>query len=131
MKHIIYLAFVVMLLAGAGWNNEAKAQTSPEAIINALKSGNMDALSKNFDNMVDITILDKQSSYSQSQAGVVVRDFFSHNQPKNFEALHDGASGGSKYTIGNLSTSGGTYRTYIYMKSKGSGFVVQELRFEK
>ncbi|MEZ4929965.1 MAG: DUF4783 domain-containing protein [Chitinophagales bacterium] len=33
--------------------------------------------------------------------------------------------------IGELSTSSGTYRTYVYAKNKMGTWLIQEIRFEK
>jgi membrane-bound inhibitor of C-type lysozyme len=46
--------------------------------------------------------------------------------------VHNGDSGsGAKYQIGELKTSTGTYRTYVYAKNKGGTMLVQEIRIEK
>jgi hypothetical protein len=45
---------------------------------------------------------------------------------------HDGVSqDGSKYSIGALETSSGSYRTYYYLKNNNGSFLIKELRIEK
>ena len=100
-------------------------------IINAIKTGNASEVSRFFDNTVEITFPGKSNSYSKSQAELVLRDFFSKNQTKNFLIIHKSNNGDSQYCIGNLETINGIYRTTIYLKLKGEKQVVQELRFEK
>jgi Domain of unknown function (DUF4783) len=100
-------------------------------VVRAIKSGNSAEVSKYFDNTVEITLPEKSNSYSKSQAELVLRDFFASNIVKDFEVLHKSDTPGSQYCIGNLKTSNGTFRTTIYMKSKGDQELVQELRFEK
>lgn len=100
-------------------------------IIAAIQSGNASEVSKFFDNTVEITLPGKSNSYSKSQAELVLHDFFSNNQIKNFQVIHKSDNGGSQYCIGNLNTSTGIFRTTIYMKQKGDKLVVQELRFER
>ncbi len=100
-------------------------------IINAIKSGDAAEVSKYFDNTVEITFPGKSNSYSKSQAELVLRDFFSTNSIKKFEVLHKSDNAGSQYCIGNLQTSGGLFRTTIYLKQKAEKQVIQELRFEK
>lgn len=100
-------------------------------IINALKSGNAAEVSKYFDNNVEITLAGKISSYSKSNAEIVIRDFFKDNPVKGFKVIHEGENAGSQYCIGNLVTGNGLFRTTIYTKQKGNNQVIQELRFDK
>lgn len=100
-------------------------------VISAIESGNASQVSKFFDNTVEITLPGKSNSYSKSQAEIVLHDFFSSNQVKNFQVIHKSENAESQYCIGNLNTSSGVFRTTIYMKQKGDKLVVQELRFER
>lgn len=104
---------------------------SVSEVIDAIKSGSASQVSKFFDNTVEITFPGKSNSYSKSQAELVLHDFFTSNQIKNFRVLHKSDNSGSQYCIGNLNTSTGVFRTTIYMKQKGDKLVIQELRFEK
>ena len=98
----------------------------------SLKSGNARELSKHFDSNIEITILDTEDVYSKAQAEVVVKDFFTKNKPTAFELIHQGSSKeGSKYGIGNMTTAKGVFRTYVFVKQKGSAYYIQELRFEE
>jgi hypothetical protein len=101
-----------------------------EEIIVSLKSGNSSQLSTFFDNTVEITLPEKSNSYSRNQAEVIIRDFFTLNQVKNFEILHKGENMGSLYCIGTLITKNGIFRTTIYLKQKGDRQMLQEIRFE-
>ncbi|MCD8528584.1 MAG: DUF4783 domain-containing protein [Chitinophagales bacterium] len=47
-----------------------------------------------------------------------MKNFFSSNTPRSYKMVHNGDSGGAKYQIGELQTSTGTYRTYVYAKEK-------------
>ena len=100
-------------------------------VVRAIKTGNSSEVSKYFDNTVEITLPGKSNSYSKSQAELVLHDFFAINQVKDFEVLHKSENSGSQYCIGNLQTTGGIFRTTIFMKQKGDIQLVQELRFEK
>lgn len=98
----------------------------------AIKSGNAKSLAEFFDTSLEITILNQEGSYSNSQAEAVVKNFFSKNTPSDFQIIHKGDSGGnSKYAIGKLQTANGTFRTYIYVKQKGDRQLIQQLRFER
>ena len=99
-------------------------------VISAMRSGNSGQVAKFFDNNVEISMPDKSNSYSKSQAELVLKDFFVNNPVKGFAVIHKGENAGSQYCIGTLQTRTGSYRTTIFMKQKGDGQVLQELRFE-
>jgi hypothetical protein len=96
-----------------------------------IRKGDAPALAKYFNGNVEINIKDAQNSYSKSQAEAVLKNFFSIHSPKSFTIIHQGQSPeGAKYFIGTLSTSAGTYRTYVYAKQVNNNFAIQEVRFE-
>ena len=104
---------------------------SVDEVISAIKNGSVSQLSKYFDNTIEITLTDKVNTYSKSQGELVLKDFFSNNEVKDFEIVHKGENGGAQFIIGTLNTKNGEYRTTIYMKQKGDKQLLQELRFEK
>jgi hypothetical protein len=126
----ISLLFIMMMAVSLMANTSI--QNDLDQIALAIKSGNAKVLAQYFDNSVEITTLDKEGAYSRSQAELVVKDFFSKNTPKSFNIIHQGSSGGnSKYGIGTLVTTSGSYRTYVYIKKVGTANLIQELRFER
>ncbi|MDB5284280.1 MAG: hypothetical protein JWO06_3355 [Bacteroidota bacterium] len=98
----------------------------------SFKAGDASGLAKHFEGNVEITIKNAGTSYSKSQAEMVLKSFFTSHQPKTFAIAHQGTSPeGSKYFIGNMSTSTGNYRTYVYAKATNGNLVIQEIRFEE
>ena len=98
----------------------------------AIGSGNAAAVAQYFDASVDITIGDKESMYSKSQAQIVVQDFFAKNAVRGFSINHRGSSaGGKQFGIGTLVTSTGQYRVYFLVMQKNGTHLIQEMRFEK
>lgn len=130
MKNIAHKFTIVLLLIDAVFCQKAQAQ-SFDNIANAIKNGNSAELAANFVGNVEITIKSNSGSYSKSQAEMVLKSFFSDNKPNGFSISHQGNSPeGSRYFIGNLTTSSGTFRTYVYAKATGNTLVIQEIRFE-
>ena len=118
---------VAMLILGMGLSAQ-----NFTGIGNAMKNGNSSELAKYFDGNVELTILNTEAVYSKSQAEMVLKNFYSSNKPSAYKVVHNGDSGsGAKYQIGELSTSTGTYRTYVYAKNKNGTMLVQEIRIEK
>lgn len=108
-------------------------QPNIAAVTKALSEGDAATLSNYLDNTVELTILASQNVYNKAQATTVLNDFFAKNKPRSFNAVHQGSSKGSSshYTIGDLSSTTGTYRVYLYYKSVGEKPVIQEIRIEK
>lgn len=125
MKRLLLITlslFFFSFLKAQGLNNELKL---------AFKTGNNKVVSSYFNAKVDITIIDKEGVYSRTQAGLILKDFFSKYSPKNFIELHNGASkSGAYYSIGNLITEKESFRTYILFKNNNDKPLIQELRIE-
>lgn len=122
--------FLMFLLIFIGFSQTIKAQSFDNAI-NAIRSGNASALAAHFSSNVEVSIKGTEASYSKAQAEMVIKNFFATQPPKSFSVVHQGTSPeGSKYFIGTLTTSGTTYRTYVYAKPQGNMLVIQEIRFE-
>ncbi|CAL1521374.1 DUF4783 domain-containing protein [Chitinophaga sp. MM2321] len=100
-----------------------------EDVVSAIKQGDVNGLSRYLDNNVEINIGGKANSYSKAQAEIILKDFFSKNQVKSFELVHQGGEA-SKFGIGTLTTSGGNYRLSFFLQKKGGSMVLNELRFE-
>jgi len=106
-------------------------QSGIEDVISALKSGNSSSLSRHFDNYIDVTLPDKSSNYSKSQAEQIIKDFFGNTGVRNFEVKHKGDNDNKgQFCIGTLHTKNGNYRTTVYMRMKGDKQVIQEIRFQ-
>ena len=102
-------------------------------ITKAIGKGDIETLSKYFDESVEICILDLEDLLDKEEAISEIKSFFGKHNPKSFQVLHDGTSKGqdSKYFIGDLNTSNSIFRVYVYMKSTSDSYLIQEIRFEK
>jgi len=104
--------------------------SSIDEVIASMKAGNATDIARFFDNTVEINTPDKSSSYSKSQAELVLKDFFSTNTVKTFTLDHKGENAGSQYCIGTLITKNAVYRTTVFMKLKGDKQLLQTITFE-
>ncbi len=104
--------------------------SSIDEVIAGMKAGNSTEIARFFDNTVEINTPEKSSSYSKSQAELVLKDFISSHAVKTFTVIHKGENAGSQFCIGTLVTKSGTYRTTIFMKQKGDKQVLQGITFE-
>jgi hypothetical protein len=96
-------------------------------VANLLKAGNTRELSKLFANNVEITIMEEENVYSQSQATVILDKFFAKNKPKGIKLLHKVNSGGNyHFGVYILNTDKGEFRVAITLKDTN----VVELKIE-
>ncbi len=100
-------------------------------IISALKNGNAKELAQYFDNSVEITIGEQNSSTNKIKGEELLRNFFTTAGVKDFQLIHKSGSTSSQYYIGNLTTNSGLYRTTVFLKQKEKNTFIQEIRFEK
>ena len=128
MKNLFFLLIFAPMTTFAYQGNPTL-----EAITSALNSGDADALSKNFADNVEISIQDKEQTYTKAKATEVIRSFFGSNQPKSFTQVHKGTSreNSDQYCIGNMVGASGNYRVYLYLKVNGNNLSIQEIRFDK
>jgi hypothetical protein len=128
MKNLLFLLFLAPMVAFAYQGNP-----NLDAIANALSTGDADALSKYMADNVEISIQDKEQTYTKVKATEVLRSFFGSDKPKSFSQVHKGTSreNSDQYCIGNMATTSGTYRVYLYLKVNGSSISIQEMRFDK
>ena len=96
----------------------------------ALNKGNAADLGVFFAGKVDVSILDFDGSLSSDEAVSRINEFFTQNTVRSYKRAHLTAAtnGRAAYTLGDLSTSTGTYRTYLYYDSKQK---ISEIRIEK
>ena len=124
MKHFLVLSILTFFFSSF------KVNTGIDEVVAAMRSGNSTLIAKYFDDLVDISMPDKSNTYSKTQAELLLKDFFTNNPVKKFEIIHKGENAGSQFCIGTLYTKNGSFRTTIFMKQKGGGQLLQELRFE-
>ncbi len=126
MRKIFFLSTLVIAFIMSAF----KPITGLEDVINALKGGNAEELSRYIDDNIEISLPDKSDNYSRTQAVMVLKDFFNNNGVTGFEVQFKGENGGGQYCIGNLKTKSGVYRTTVFMKSKEGKQVIKEIRFK-
>lgn len=126
MRKIIFFSTVVI----AFFLTAFKPIAGLDDVINALKAGNVQELSKYIDDTIEISLPDKSDNYSRAQAIMVLKDFFNNNGVTSFDVQFKGENAGGQYCIGNLKTRSGVYRTTVFMKNKEGKQVIKEIRFK-
>ncbi len=130
MKQLPFISAIFSLILLFVSVENSIAGDLPDGIVSSLKTGNAKELAKHFNANIDLTLIDKQEIYSKTQAELILKEFFSKNIPSNFTIIHQGEKEGSKYVIGNLTTSKGTFRVSLFLKSQNNTQVIHQLRIE-
>ncbi len=126
MKSRFFLIIILLTAVFVG-STKLKAQNTAQ-IKSSLQSGNATALSQHFADNLDITLPNDDNNYSRSEALQRMTTFFQQYSPTNFAVKHEGtAPNGSKFMIGTLNTSSGSFRTSIVIRQNQ----IQELSIEK
>ena len=100
-------------------------------IADAIRKGSASELAVYFNSTIDLTVLDKEGTFSKAQAEQIMKEFFTKNTPKSFEIKSQGTSSdGSNYAIGTLVTNKGNFRTYFLVKTISNKSYIQQLQFD-
>ncbi|MCP4440967.1 MAG: DUF4783 domain-containing protein [Aureispira sp.] len=108
------------------------SQPNFNAVISAIKDGNVTVLSQHMDTDVEITIEEEDGTYNKTEATNVVKGFFDNNKPSACSIVHSGAArnNGAYFCIGSLTAGGKSHRVYLFFKENEGKFLIQEMRFE-
>ncbi len=115
------------------WAMIASDNPNLAPITHAMSNGDAATVGSYMDANIEMSLLGKQDLYNKSQAIQALNDFFGRNKPRSFNAGHAGSSKGnnSHYTTGDLTTSSGNFRVYLYYNTEGDKVIIKEIRIEK
>ncbi len=127
----VLILFFVML-GFVAYSQSANAEKSTNNVIESIRKANSAGLSSSLGTTIDLSLPDKDGTFSRTQAEMILRDFFRKNPPKSFVVKQQGSStDGSRFTIASyVTTSGSSYRTYFLMKKTNGIYLLQLLQFE-
>ena len=124
----MFLAFFLLM----GFISFPGPEETAAQVVAAVQSGNAAEVSKYFNPMVDLTLPGYDDTYSKTQAGQILKDFFVQNPVKSFKVTRQGSSpDGSQYTIGSLETGKKVYRVYFIIKTVNGQNLVQQLQVQE
>lgn len=124
MKHILSITATLLFMLPL----VASAQSA--GLDASLNKGNAADMGVYFASSVDVSILNSDASMTSSQAVKAMTDFFTQNTVKGYNRAHLTApqNGRSSYSLGDLYTSNGTFRVYVYFDGEKK---ISEIRIQK
>lgn len=132
-KHgFIRFLLVLTVLVCMGASVSAGPEETAAQVASAIQSGNAAEVAKHFNTMVDLTLPGYDDTYSKTQAGQILKDFFAQNPVKGFKTTRQGSSpDGSLFNIGSLDTGKKTYRVYFIIKTVNGQYLIQQLQVQE
>jgi hypothetical protein len=134
MKNLYFklISLIVPALLCMGFTAFSGPEETSAQVTAALQAGNAADVAKNFNAMVDLTLPGYDDTYSKTQAGQILKDFFTQNPVRSFKITRQGSSpDGSQYTIGSLEAGKKVYRVYFIIKSVNGQNLVQQLQVQE
>jgi len=127
-----FTALPVLLFLLTGLMSFPGPEDTATQVANAMQAGNAAEIARYFNPMVDLTLPGYDDTYSKTQAGQILKDFFTQNPVKSFKVTRQGSSpDGSQYTIGSLEAGKKVYRVYFIIKSVNGQHLVQQLQLQE
>jgi hypothetical protein len=107
------------------------SQTVPADLVSALGRGDATALSAWFHQSLEMSILEEEYETSKNQATRILESFFKDHKPTGFTVSFEGTKEQSKYAIGTLNTSDGSFRVNLFFMDKDNKRLIYYLSIEK
>lgn len=96
-----------------------------------LKTSGTREMSKHFASTVELIILNEEDVYSKVQAEIILKDFLYKHKPIDARVVHRLDSNPNyRFTVIELDTENGNFRTSISLKDTGGRFLITEMRIE-
>lgn len=129
-KFLAILLFLPLATVSFATGNQQEVSEIIKKAAAAIQSGNVQELTKNFNKTIELDLLGEENFYSQVQAEILLKDFFTKNKPLKFSVNHQGVKETTSYAIGIMSTKGGDIRVSIFIKTENGKSAIHQLRFE-
>lgn len=126
------MSYSIIIATTIGLAASTVAQAPFSSIKSAFEKNDAAAIGKLCNSKVLIDILGKEQAYSQSQATIVLKDFFKSHPTESFKVIFEGkeTSEGS-FAIATLMSKSTKYRVSIHMKQMSGGYKIASLSIEK
>ncbi|MCP4313454.1 MAG: DUF4783 domain-containing protein [Bacteroidetes bacterium] len=122
---------ITILMIGFSFMLPVKAQTVPTGLVEAMKAGEAAQVARFFHQSLELTILEKDYMASKNQATRIMENFFKEHPPTGFKISFEGTKEKSKYAIGDLTTSNGSFRVNLFFMNKDNKRLIYYMSIEK
>ncbi len=139
MNIFIRAGIWVWLLAGIVFFNLPVAAQAQGDVFSgaktALKTGNSRDLARYFNHDLELIVESENVEFdkvSNTQAELILKNFFQKNPAKDFNYVHQGSSPeGAQYSTGTYQSQNGKYLVYIVLKQFGGKYLIDRIDFRR
>ncbi|MEY4605118.1 MAG: hypothetical protein RIT43_2410 [Bacteroidota bacterium] len=125
--HFFYIAFTTLILLFSGKTEVPYAAV--EKAFNSASAADITAFGKE---KFLVNILGKEAVYSQSQATMVLKDFFQKKPVTSFKFTYKGKENADEtMAVGSYDSKGEMFRVTLQFKKTGSDHKIERLAIEK
>ncbi len=139
MKNFLRAVGWHWVLVGIVFFNVVQAAQAQSDVFNgaktALKAGNSRELARHFNNNIELIVESENVEFdkvSNTQAELILKNFFQKNPAKDFNYVHQGSSPeGAQYSTGTYQAQNGKYLVYIVLKQFGGKYMIDRIDFRR
>ena len=123
----LYAVLTSIVLAFTG-----QSEIPYTSVEKAFAAGNASEITSMGKDKIMLNILGKEAVYSQSQATMVLKDFFSKKPVVSFKFIFKGKeTAEGSYAIGTYESKGESFRVTVQFKKISSDYKIESLSIEK
>ena len=131
MKAFFGTLIMSMLLVCGSLAAQDKSNDVFAPISKYLSQGDSESLSAWFADNLEISILNKSSNCSKSQARQIIKAFFDSYTPRSFAITHTAGKGFMKYALGRLNAGGESFMVTIFVNCEKETFSIQQIKIDR
>lgn len=128
-KAIIHIVLLFVFFM----NSSAMAQSNLLLAHKGIGNGDAKKIVSVCAKSVELTFSDKAKTYSRDHAEIILKKFFTKNDPKSyrFTPMQKSRSNNTIYAMGIMKTSSAKFRVYLFFIPNGNEYELKQLRLEK
>lgn len=126
MKQLLSVSIFLLSTIAFGQHSSANS----EALINALKEGDVSRFTSYFDSFIDLKLPQKDEikNIGKTQASLTVKNFFEENGINGFELSSQREIAGTMYIAGKLKSTNSSFNITLMLKKKGEDLNILTVR---
>jgi Domain of unknown function (DUF4783) len=125
------LKYLILIVLTVSMATSSFAQKIYDDISQSFKTGDTELLSAYFYTRINLSILSKEYDPSQSQAKVIISNFFRNHPPTGFDVKFESEKKDSHFIIGTMKTAEKNYRINVFFKNIDDEILIHFLKIEE
>jgi len=135
-KKLLILGLLFWLIKAPLFSQETPASKQAfdsinQVVSNALMNADIPMISSTFNDKIDLTLLDKQGLYSNSQAQFIISGFFKKFDIQSYQIVSQNYENNSDLVVGKMQTADALYKVCYLIKLENNKFKIYQFRVEK